>query len=261
MSSDSEISYGDIRLSVLGFQDDALRVVSSVEAAQKGNIFLESVMKRKQLHLSIPKCSTLIFEKKNRIGFMRAKINKEKSLKIFDQQIEVKEHDQYLGDTLHEGGLTKSVKATIDRRYGRIFAAVIEVASILEDFRIDTIGGIRVGLDIFELSVVPSLLNNAETWVGMNTDTEDRLDNLQNCMFRTIFAVPKSTPKPILRWDLGHLSMKEKIHAKKLNFLLHLKNLPNNSLAAEFYDIQVKLNFPGLVEECRNLLQNYNLPN
>ena len=124
-----------------------------------------------------------------------------------------------------------------------------------------TIGGIRVGLDIFELSVVPSLLNNAETWVGMNTDTEDRLDNLQNCMFRTIFAVPKSTPKPILRWDLGHLSMKEKIHAKKLNFLLHLKNLPNNSLAAEFYDIQVKLNFPGLVEECRNLLKNYNLPN
>ena len=72
---------------------------------------------------------------------MRAKINKEKSLKIFDQQIEVKEHDQYLGDTLHEGGLTKSVKATIDRRYGRIFAAVNEVASILEDFRIDTIGG------------------------------------------------------------------------------------------------------------------------
>ena len=48
---------------------------------------------------------------------------------------------------------------------------------------------------------------------------------------------------------------------KKLNFLFHLKNLPKDSLAAEFFDIQVKLNFPGLVEECRNLLKNYNLPN
>ena len=55
--------------------------------------------------------------------------------------------------------------------------------------------------------------------------------------------------------------MTEKFHAKKLNFLLHLKKLPNYSLAAEFFDIQVKLNFPGLVEECRNLLTIYNLPN
>ena len=66
--------------------------------------------------------------------------------------------------------------------------------------------------------------------------------------------------KPILRFDLGHVSMKEKIHIKKLTFLYHLKNLQSGSLASEIFDLQVKYNFPGLITECRNLLKLYNLP-
>ena len=34
-----------------------------------------------------------------------------------------------------------------------------------------------------------------------------------------------------------------------------------NSLAAEIYEVQAKLNFPGLVSECRELLKYYGLPN
>ena len=79
-------------------------------------------------------------------------------------------------------------------------------------------------------------------------------------MFRYLFGVPVSTPKAILRFDLGHLSMKEKVHVKKLNLLHHLKNLPNESLGLEFYQIQVKLNFPGLIKECRYLIKHYELP-
>ena len=62
--SDSEISYGDLRLSVLSFQDDALRMCTSVESLQKGNLFMENAMKRKQLTLGIEKCSVLLFDKK-----------------------------------------------------------------------------------------------------------------------------------------------------------------------------------------------------
>ena len=40
----------------------------------------------------------------------------------------------------------------------------------------------------------------------------------------------------------------------------HLKNLPTNSLASEFYHIQAKLNFPGLIKECKNLINLYRLP-
>ena len=98
--------------------------------------------------------------------------------------------------------------ATVDRRYGKIFSAIIEVSRILEDYRIDAIGGLSVGLEIFELAVIPSLLNNAETWTEMNAETETKLENLQNLMFRYVFAVPMSTLKPIIRWDLGQLSVR-----------------------------------------------------
>ena len=77
--SDCELSYGDKRLSVFAFQDDALRLVSNIEAAKKGNIFLESAMKRKQLALNIDKCSTLLFGKKSIIQGKRETINREKS--------------------------------------------------------------------------------------------------------------------------------------------------------------------------------------
>ena len=66
-----------------------------------------------------------------------------------------------MGDVLHEEGLTKSVHATIDKRYGKSYMAIVEVMAILNDFRIDTVGGILAGLQIFDLAIIPGLLNNA----------------------------------------------------------------------------------------------------
>ena len=51
------------------------------------------------------------------------------------------------------------------------------------------------------------------------------------------------------------------IHKKKLNFLHHLRTMEDNSLASEILVLQIKYGFPGLVTECRELLQVYKLPN
>ena len=154
-----------------------------------------------------------------------------------------------------------SVKATVNKRYERIKSAILEISAILDDFRIDALCGLKAGLDIYEYALLPSLLYNSDTWTKIDLETESRLEDLQNLMFRCLFAVPLSTPKPILRYELGHTSMKEKIHIRKLCFLHHLNHLAKNSLGAEFYDIQVKLKFPGLVNECGNLIRLYDLPN
>ena len=55
---------------------------------------------------------------------------------------------EYLWDFIHEGGLSKSVETEINYRLGRIFSSMIEVSAILDDFQIDTIGGMVAGLDI-----------------------------------------------------------------------------------------------------------------
>ena len=258
--SDSELSYGTTRLSVLSFQDDALRMCADIDSLRKGNLLMETVMKRKQLTLGIEKCSVLAFDKSKKVGEVREAINKREQLKLFNHDLRVKEKDEYLGDILHEGGLSKSVKETIDKRYGRIFTAMIEIASVLDDYRIDTIGGLKAGLEICELALFPSLLHNADTWLDIDANAEDKLEKVQNSMFRYLFGVPECTPKPILRFDLGNLSMKEKVHVKKLNLLHHLKNLESQSLGNEFYTLQVQLNLPGLIKECRDLIKVYNLP-
>ena len=166
------------------FQDDALRLADSLLAAQKGNMIIEAAMKRKQLSLSIEKCSIIVFDKKSQHGCVREAVNRDKSLQICNQIIKTKVKDDYLGDVLHEEGLAKSAQATIDKRYGKSYMAIVEVIAILNDFRIDTVGGILAGLEIFDLAIIPGLLNNAETWTQISKESEKKLENLQNTMFR-----------------------------------------------------------------------------
>ena len=159
----------------------------------------------------------------------------------------------------------KSVEATILKRYGRIFSTIIEVSSILDDFRIDSIGGLKAGLEIFELAIIPSLLNNSSVWIDIGKTSLDKLNTLQNTMFRYMFAVPDGTPTPILRYDLGSLSMEERVIQNKLNFVHHLVSQrdqeESESLAGEVFNLQAKYGFPGLVTECRKYIQTYKLPN
>ena len=79
-------------------------------------------------------------------------------------------------------------------------------------------------------------------------------------MFRNLFGLPSSTPLPLLRFDIQSLTMEERVHKKKLNFLFHLKSIESESLAGEMINLQIKYGFPGLVTECRELIKMYKLP-
>jgi hypothetical protein len=220
---------------------------------------MEEAMKRMQLDLNISKCSVIVFHNK-RSGIIREKMNKLKQLKIGNKQILAKDKDEYLGDFIHEGGLGKSAETTINHRFGRILSSIIEISAILDDFRIDTIGGLVAGLEIFELALLPSLLNNSDVWIDLNEESITKLENLQNSMFRNLFGVPSSTPLPLLRFDVGSLTMEERVHKKKHNFLFHLKSIESESLAGDILNLQIKFGFPGLVTECRELIKMYKLP-
>jgi hypothetical protein len=73
--------------------------------------------------------------------------------------------------------------------------------------------------------------------------------------------LPSSAPTAALNWDVGQLSMENKINAKKLMFLHYVSNLDNSVLAKEIFETQKKFNFPGFVPEARKLIKFYGLPN
>ena len=55
--------------------------------------------------------------------------------------------------------------------------------------------------------------------------------------------------------------MRFRIIKKKLDFLWHLVNLDDDTLAKEILSVQRDQNLPGLVSECTEWIKTYNLPN
>ena len=111
----------------------------------------------------------------------------------------------------------------------------------------------------WEMAVIPSLLNNSDTWICLEDDSLKQLEELQSMLLRSILNTAKSTPKALLYWDTGVLHMAYRVEEKKLLFLHHLISLPEDCLAKQFYVQQKSNNFPGLVQECQLIINKYSL--
>ena len=259
-SSRYELSYSDIRLQPLIFQDDLSRLSSSVKDAQAGNILVEAVTEAKLLDLNLDKSCFIVIGRKNKMKNIRDELNSN-PLTLCGKLMKEKVSDKYLGDYIHSAGVSASVDCTISNRYGRIIAGIIETRAIIDDCRVNTVGGLQAGLDYWEIAYLPSLLNNCQTWTNISEETMTKLENIQNMMFRVLLNVPQTCPKPALCWEMGSLQMKFRIISKKLNFLWHLKNLEDSSLANEIFCAQRDADMPGLVKECYELMDNLKLPN
>ena len=109
-----------------------------------------------------------------------------------------------------------------------------EEKALVEDFRCQAIGGFLIALDLWELAILPSLMYNACTWVGMGREAEEQLENLQ-CMYIRLLmgGLPQSCPKVALRSETGLLAMKLRVWKEKVMFVLHLRKLEVTSLAKQ----------------------------
>ena len=66
--------------------------------------------------------------------------------------------DKYLGDMIHKDGLETSVEATISDRLGVIASATYEIKAVMDDYRMQAVGGVMRALDLWNLAVIPGLL-------------------------------------------------------------------------------------------------------
>ena len=51
-------------------------------------------------------------------------------------------------------------------------------------------GGLSGGLQLWEMAVLPMLLNNADMWTEMSKEAENELDKLQNLFLTVLLGVP-----------------------------------------------------------------------
>ena len=64
--------------------------------------------------------------------------------------------------------------------------------AIIEDWRAQVAGEFQGALDLWEMAILPSLLYNTETWVGIGNASMNKLEDIPLFFLRLALRVPQS---------------------------------------------------------------------
>ena len=174
-----------------------------------------------------------------------------------------KDQYMYLGDMIDNKGMAGCVEATILKRIGRIKGAMYEVAAIMSDPRMQAMGGMAGAWDIWERSLVPSLLANCGSWVGITKKAIELADEAQNLYCRLIYSCPASTPKPALRGEAGLLNCEHRIMLEKVCLVSNIMfcHTEQENYARDILQEQLLQGWQGLAQEVVDICKKIGLPN
>ena len=260
LNSTNEVFYHDIKLAPLIYQDDLGKFSTSRMDAQAGNDRIEACMETKLLDLNQDKSCYILIGSKNVTEEIIQEL-KLCPLTLYGKSMKEKISEKYLGDLIHSGGVSESADATVKGRIGKMFAAHREINSIVEDCRSTVLGGLKVGLDIWETAFIPSLLNNCSTWMEIKQETIDKLEEVQTTLYRSLLNVPFTTPKAALIWEVAGTKMEFRIMMHKLIFMNHILHQGEDSLAKQIQVAQQAANAGGLTDEVQKFIEQLSLPN
>ena len=258
--SKDEATYGSIRLQPMAFQDDIMRIAKDVKSASVGNIKLSCLMEDKQLKCHPDKTGFVVMGSSKNREEIREQV-KETPIMFGSFITKEKKVDKYLGDMFSHEGLGESIMETIKDRTGRVKTAIMEVKGIMEDYRMQAMGGMMGALDLWNMAIIPSLLANCGTWTELPKKAIEACDELQNLFIRIMLEVPVSTPKVALRVETGLLGMKQRIWVEKLNLAQFIKQSGNKTLAGRVYQEQLQQGWPGLAKEVVEICQSIQINN
>ena len=174
-------------------------------------------------------------------------------------ETKLKDSFKWLGQTLSSGGLAESVSETVASRKGKIRGACLEIATIVNDWRSQIVGGMETALVLWEACCVPSLLHGAGTWTNISTATEKELNKIQSWFLRLILQVGQGAPLVSLSWDSLVLDMGLRVKKEKILMVMHLRSLSKDTLARQIYEEQYTNSWPGLALETRQICEELGL--
>jgi hypothetical protein len=194
-----------MNLQPLLYQDDIFRMCEDTFSSQIGNKLIDSVMQTKLLDKS---CYIIVGKNKCQKESFKAN-----PLQISGNSMKKVSEEKYLGDYIPTKGLADSIIVTIDKRMKKANTAIMEVRAVVEDCRAMVTGGISTGLEIWEMAVIPYLLNKCDTWNNLPLKAIEMLDNLQNDFLRSLLATPRTCPTPFRMWETGTMTMENRTRA------------------------------------------------
>ena len=149
---------------------------------------------------------------------------------------------------------------TINERKLRIFTAIHETISIIEDNRLNQLGGLRSALEIWNIAIIPALLNNAEVFTILDSSIQNLPEDFQSCLLRGLLALPKSCPIPSLAYESDSLQMKVRVFSRILNFVKHITCQDKvSNLSNQIMNEQLSNNWDGLSKDAQLICDEINV--
>ena len=216
-------------------------------------------MEEKQLDLNRDKSCFLIVGSSKGRKKLQMEVNKSPLLLYGDKMKQVTV-EKYLGFYLSTtaGG---SVAATVAKRLGIATRAVYEARAVVEDSRAESVGGLVVMFNIMEMAIRPMLYYGCSNWSPLPKKTLKKLNKFTITYLRVALGLGKKggCPLPSLYWQTGTMLPENFILYQKLLFIHHLATLPDGSLAKDSYLAQKIKQYPGIVTQCEEFLNKWNI--
>ena len=197
---------------------------------------------------NITKSTYLLSGRKKNIERIRAEIEKE-PIQYKESFVREKKTEKWLGSIINPQGVRESIMSTIHERTFRVINGIHEIIAIVEDSRSDKLGSLKCAKEIWELALIPVLLNSAETWSVCDSRLFKTLDDFQCKLWRGLLQVPKSCPLPALTYESNSMLMKYKVYSRIVNFVKNMHCQDENlSLCKQIMNEQILNDWPGLIK-------------
>ena len=245
--------YGAVKQHPYSFQDDVLIPVESIEDLRAVNVKMVEVMKMMQTELNTTKSGYILMGPKSQIELARKRMEEQPVICGEFVMKELKE-EKWLGDYLAED-LKRSVMLTIKKRAAKTRRAAFEILNIVKDYRAQRIGGFLTSLVLWETCVIPSLIYNCSTWVGIGKEEIKMLEGLQEFFLRMLWGTGPGAPRVALRADTGTRSMESRIWCEKIMLIFHISRLEDGELAKDMLEEQGANNWTGMLKEVKELVK------
>ena len=123
------------------------------------------------------------------------------------------------------------------------------------------IGGMAGAWDIWERAILPSLLANCGSWIGVGKRIYNTLNELQNIYLCMIYSCPPSKPLLALRTQAGMLDCEHRIWVEKVSLVVKIlhSSRGEENLCREVLEVQVAMGWPGLTREVKEICRKVGL--
>ena len=253
-------SIGTLGLNTLVFQDDISKMNDHLGQAREACTKIDNMLKRKQLSVNYDKSKFLIIGNSKYKKKVLKNIKKDPMI-MGGQEIHHSSVEKYLGDLIHEKGCEQSIKETVKKRIQGLISKADEIIQIAESPIMGGLGNSTIAFRLFEATIIPALLHNAESWIGITDKIIKDLQDFQDKFVRKVLRLPKSTTKALYQWDSGMLSMKWRVALKKLLFVNKIMQKDHTNIARKTLLQEVLNKIEGLGHECSLLADIVGLPN